>query len=170
MFAIFKKNKDDSESSSLRAWIILIAAVAGIALLLFGGMTDKKTDSQEESPKPSSGNEEMILYQTYLEERVKALCESVSGVGEVTAIVTLEGGFEAVYATEMSDGDEVYVVLGSGSGSSALFLTQTAPVISGIGVVCHGSGNEMLCHELTELISAAFHISSNRIYITASGK
>ncbi len=170
MLSIFKKSRENGDGGSLRAWIILIAAVAGIALLLFGGMADKKSDKKEEAAEDASQSSEMILYQTYLESRVKALCESVAGVGEVTAIVTLEGGFEAVYATEMSDGDEVYVVLGSGSGSSALFLTQTAPVISGIGVVCHGGGNERLCHELTELVSAAFHISSNRIYITAAGK
>ncbi len=169
MFSFLKPREGEEEKGSLRAWIILIAAVAGVALILFGSRSESKKKETDVSSDPLAGDE-LILYQSYLEERIKKLCESVDGVGSVTALVTLEGGFESVYATELSDGDEVYVIVGSGSNAEALFLSRTAPTVSGIGVVCGGGKDPSVRAELISLISATLHIPSNRIYITSTGK
>ena len=61
---------------------------------------------------------------------------------------------------------EEYVILGSGSSASPIYLSRTAPEIAGIGIVCSGGANDNVKRELISLLSATFHISSNRIYIT----
>lgn len=161
-----KENADNGKSKKPHLWIILFAGAVGIALLLFGSQSSQeKTKEEKEIYTPSE--DELVLYQSYLEERVKTLCESVAGVGgNVTAVVTLSGSFESVYATEQINGNEEYVIIGSGANAAALFLSRSAPEIAGIGVVCPGGDDTTVCRELTALLCATFHIPSNRIYIT----
>ena len=71
-----------------------------------------------------------------------------------------------MYATELINGNEEYVIVGSGSSSSALLLCRREPEIAGIGVVCCGGGNADVRRELLSLLSATLHVSGNRIYIT----
>ncbi|MBQ7336427.1 MAG: hypothetical protein IJW92_08150 [Clostridia bacterium] len=169
MLSFFKFGNGDGEKAGKnKLWLILIAAVAGIALLIYGGNVGEQAEvTIETAYTPLS--DELIIYQNYLEERIKTLCESVNGVNQVTVVVTLSGSFESVYATEFLDGNEEYVIIGSGSSSTALYLSKLAPTISGIGIVCNGGGNERIQHELLSLISATFHISTNRIYIAEAG-
>ena len=148
----------------------MVAAALGVVLLLFGTNFEKKDAQTTSSTVYDPKEDELILYQAHLEERVKTLCESVAGVGKVTAIVTLGGGFESVYAVEEHDGYEQYVILGSGANAEALFLTRNAPPIIGIGIVCEAGGDLLIQKELTELISAAFDVSSNRIHVSAAKK
>lgn len=172
MFAFLKTNPEaepSDRSAKLKMILIVGGALLGIFLLLFGsGAFHTQSETKTEESTDPTSEEELILYQTYLEERVKAICESVNGVGNVTAIVSLDSGFESVYAIEDVDGNTQYVVLGSGSSASALFLTESPPAVRGIGVVCTGGNNATVRRELTSLLAAAFHISSNRIYVTGS--
>ena len=161
---------EKGEGLSKKQIFILVAAVLGIALLLFCTNFEKKETDTAEPSVYDPKEDELILYQTYLEERVKTLCESVAGVGKVTAIVTLGGGFESVYAVEEHDGYEQYVILGSGTNAEALFVTRNAPPIVGIGIVCEAGNDALIRQELTELISAAFHVSTNRIHVSAAKK
>lgn len=167
MFSFWKSNENGEEKNGkLKVWIIVIGAVVGIALILLGGSGARDAPMEEQGTVYTPSEDEMVLYQGYLEERVKALCESVEGVGNVTAIVTLSGGFESVYATELIDGNEEYVIIGNGSSATALFLSRKAPEIAGVGIVCHGGASANARQELISLVSATFHIPTNRIYVT----
>lgn len=166
MFSFFK-NDGAKDGGKTRLWIILIGAVAGVALLLFGSH-GLKTDKTAETEAETVAENELLLYQKHLEDEIKSLCSKVKGVGEVTAIVTLEGGFSTEYATEWKDGNESYVILGSGSSQSGLFLSRSAPKIAGIGIVASGGSNAGVKQELTALLSATFNLPSNRIYVTQS--
>ena len=167
---MFTKSKTDGNApdgaGKLRLILILAGAALGILLLLLGS-GDFFSDPDESTSQPTqpSPQEELEQYQSYLEGRVRTLCESVSGVSGVTVAVTLSGNFEDIYATELIDGNEEYVIVGSGSNASALYISRLAPEIAGIGVVCRGGGNSDVRQELTSLICAAFHIPSNRVYI-----
>ena len=158
--------REDQEKGKAKPWLILLFAAIGVLLILFGGGLQKKEETEPAPTEYNTEQDEVLIYQQYLEERVEALCRSVKGVGNVTAIVTLSGGYESVYATEIKDGDEEYVIIGSGSGASALFLSKETPEIAGIGIVCVGGASPDVKRELTALISASFHISTNRIYVT----
>ena len=164
MFDFLKKGSK-TEKGKLRLYLLLGCGVLGILLILFGSGGKKAEQTAEEKPY-STATDELVIYQDYLETRIKKLCESVSGVRNVTVVVTLSGSFESVYATEWPDGNEEYVILGSGSSASPIYLSRSAPEIAGIGIVCSGGSNDHIRRELISLLSATFHISSNRIYIT----
>ena len=165
MFSFLKANGEGENGGKGKLWMILIASVLGITLILFGSGATTKKSEEKEAPENTSSND-LLLYQEQVEGRIKALCESVAGVSNVTVAITLSGGFESVYATEYPDGYEKYVILGSGSSANALYLTYAAPSITGIGVVCKGGGKDTVRQELLSLLSATCHINSNRIYIT----
>ena len=169
MRSIFSTEDKSGESRASKNWLILIGAVLGVALILFGS-TAKKSEALDQPTPYSPAEDELVLYQSHLEGRVKELCESVAGVGRVTVIVTLSGGFESVYAVEEHDGYEEYVIVGSGANAEALFLTRNAPAIAGVGIVCQGGDQAAVCRELTALVSAAFRVPSNRIHVTAAKK
>lgn len=166
MFTFFKSGTDEKKPTDLkgRLWILLIAAAIGIVLILIGSTSNEKKD-EETTTQYQTATDEIVIYQKYLEERIKSLCESVRGVSNVTVTVTLSGGFESVYATEWKDGNEEYVILGSGASATPIYLNRSAPDITGIGIVCNGGENEYVRYELIGLLSAAFHVNSNRIYV-----
>ena len=167
MFDFLKKGSL-KENGRLRLYLLLGCGVLGILLILFGSSTKTAEKTSTETPY-STSTDDLVIYQDYLEKRIKTLCESVSGVRNVTVVVTLSGSFESVYATEWPDGNEEYVILGSGSSASPIYLSRSAPEIAGIGIVCSGGANDNVKRELLSLLSATFHISSNRIYITEAG-
>ena len=167
MFDFLKKGTA-SEKGRLRLYLLLGCGLLGILLILLGSSGKTAEEATKETPY-STSSDELVIYQDYLEERIKTLCESVSGVRNVTVVVTLSGTFESVYATEWPDGNEEYVILGSGSSASPIYLSRSAPEIAGIGIVCSGGANDNVRRELISLLSATFHISSNRIYITEAG-
>lgn len=76
-----------------------------------------------------------------LEGKIKALCEQVEGVSEVTVVVSLTDP-----STDASAGN-----------------------IAGVGIVCRGGDDPLTGARLTSLVSAACGIRSNRIYVTGAG-
>ena len=143
-----------------KLWIIIAGAVLGVSLLLFGG-SDEKNDVAT-----SGGKSELIEYSKEVEAKILELCSKVEGVKNVSVAVSFESGFEYVYAT---DGDKTLTV-GSGSNESAVRVTEKPPTISGVGIVCTGGGDPRIQQKLINLISAAYGISSNKIYITEAQK
>ena len=152
MVESLKKNK--------KIWIIILFAAVGIILLLVGGENTTQTEDKK--------SEQMLSeYSKEVEEKIKELCSKVKGVSEVSVAVSFESGFEYVYARE-DDGD--LAMIGSGSSKSAVKIKEKMPVISGIGIVCRGGGDPTVQKKLLDLISAAFGISSNKIYIAEAKK
>lgn len=165
MLSFLKKQGENGDGKGNMTWLILIGAAVGIALLMLGGQSERR-EADETEKVYSPTEDELILYQSYLEERIRVLCESVDGISDVTAVVTLSGGFEEIYATELTEKGETYVIVGSGSSAKALPLSRAAPEIAGVGIVCRGGNNAEKRQELISLLGASLHISSNRIYIT----
>ena len=143
---------------------IIIGAVIGILLLLIGSFGGKKESTA------LSETDEIEAYCRYLEEQAVRLCESVNGVSNVTVALTLEGGFEQVYAADKtingSGQSTQYVKLGSGSAAELCAVSVASPKVAGIGVTCTGGRDGSLRAELTALLSAAFGVGANKIYIT----
>ena len=158
----------------------LAVAVVGVllgALLLILGNTrfgeDKKDKSPSDSPADGVITRTTEEYRADLEARMEAICARVVGVGAVDVIVTLEGGYEYVYATDkkVTVGGEStsYITVGSGDDESLVYITERLPAILGIGVVCTGGMDPTVRREVTALLSAAFGVGSNKIYVTGLG-
>ncbi len=142
-----------------RLWVIVMGGFLGVALLLYGGDGEKKKEVEEE-------NDRLTAYAKSVEEKITELCSKVEGVKNVSVAVSLESGFEYVYATE---GDKTLTV-GSGASETPVRVTEKPPVIGGVGIVCNGGGSPAVQKRLIELVSAAYGISSNKIYITEAQK
>lgn len=156
--------------------VALGAVLLGV-LLIVGG--NNHFWRKEEDKNPSEAPTEGVMtrtteeYRADLEARMETICARVAGVGTVEVIVTLEGGYEYVYATDkkVTVGGEStsFVTVGSGDEESLVYITERLPPIVGIGVVCTGGMDPDVRREVTALLSAAFGVGSNKIYVTGSG-
>ena len=166
----FKKGAALSDKR-LPIWILIAGGVIGIALILFGTQTTSNTKSEapQESATEAHKEDEIVRYQEYLESRIEALCASM-GLGEVSAIVTIDGGIREIYATEHSGDKESYVIIGSGSSAQPLLLSRAVPEIMGIGVVCREPIHASLQSELLVLLSNAFCTPTSRISVTVRNR
>lgn len=154
----------------------LIGAALGLFLLVGGGRWfsgDSETTAATTPAEPTPGELYELSLDTYrqaLETRIAAICAQVAGAGDVRVIVSLEGGFEYVYAVDeksaSASSSRVYVTVGSGSGKSLVFLTEKAPAIRGIGVVCSGGGSAVVQREITSLLCSTFGIGSHCVFVT----
>ncbi len=150
--------------------IALVGIALGAILLFFGNRAGKETADPAPNAPPETQTPTAEEYRADLEGRMEAICAQVAGVGSVDIIVTLEGGFEYVYATDRKTtvgGESTsYITLGSGDSESLVYITERAPAITGIGVVCTGGMDPTVRREVTSLLSAAFGVGSNKIYVT----
>lgn len=159
-----------------KLWPALLGAALGLFLLLGGSrlfVGSSGSEAETDAAAPAPGEVYEIGLETYrqaLETRIAAICAEIAGVGQVRVIVDLEGGFEYVYAvdekTTSGSGSRVYVTVGSGSGKTLVFLTERAPAIRGIGVVCTGGGDPTVQQEVTSLLCATFGIGSHCVFVT----
>jgi stage III sporulation protein AG len=146
--------------AEVKPWMFAALALVGVVLLIFGGSEKKET------PTSADNGSDLVKYSKEVEAKILELCSKVEGVRNVSVAVSFESGFEYVYAT---DGDKTLTV-GSGSNESAVRVTEKPPTISGVGIVCTGGGDPRIQQKLINLISAAYGISSNKIYITEAQK
>jgi len=160
------------EQSRYRRWVLpIVGAILGILLLVFGSRSEKQEETETDA-SVLMGNESLSAeaFADATEEKIVAICSGVSGVGEVRAVVTLEGGYRAVYASDVQGSDSSYrnetVLTGSGSSEKAILVGYDAPRIVGIGIVCTGGDDPAIKQRITLLVSAAFDVSANKIYVT----
>ena len=166
--------KEKAASKPKKKWVRYLLLASGLVfglVLIFVG-SGRSTAGTEKADDDSAA---MRDYAAETEEKVRKLCESVEGVGRgtVTVAVTLECGYETVYAEDSEkktsqSGETVsgkYTKTGSGSSERPIKMDTRAPVIAGIGVVCRGGGNDATRAELILLISAAFGVGAGKISV-----
>ena len=129
-----------------RLWLIAACAILGIILMLLVPAERSGTDAARET-------QDWQACTAALEQKAAALCGRVAGVGEVTVAISLVRGAEQVYADE--------------DARQAVVLTERPPEIGGIGVVCSGGDDPAVVERLVSLLSAAFGVGTNRIYVAA---
>ena len=151
--------------------IAVFAAVAlfGVGLLVFSGFIGKEADENEggtgENPSPEE-------YAAAVEARIESICREATGC-DAEAVVSLAGGYRAVYAEDSHTGSGSYkssmVLVGSGKEESAVLVCYENPEISGIGVVISCKESPHIRSDVVSLISAAFSLKTNKIYVAFSG-
>ena len=149
--------------------ILIFACVAIVVIMIILGGFASKEKEESKAVFSSFENKDPMEYATFVEQKVKDICSGVSGVGEVTVVVTLEGGYRTVYAlnsqSSQSGHKSEVVLTGSGSSESALVVGYEYPRISGIGIVAEGGGSSKIKQTIISLVYAAFDISTNKIEV-----
>ena len=162
------KNENKNKKNNQKIIFIFLLAAIGIFLLVFAayGKEGKKETVAEDSMNAEE-------YARSVEKNISELCEKINGVSDVHTVVTLEGGYNTVYAQNSQSNSSGYknefVLTGSGASESAILVGYSTPQVSGVGIVCRGGGDAHIRSEIISLISATFGVSSNKIYVTEAG-
>ena len=150
--------------------IYFLAGLALLGVLLI--ILSSGRQNNEENVRESIEELDPSAYADMLEERIEELCNRVDGVSGTYAVVTLKGGYKAIYATDIQEGSSSSknqtVVIGSGSNEAAILEGYSYPEIAGIGIVCRGGDSYEVKNKLISLISSTFNISSNKIFVVGS--
>lgn len=150
--------------------IVLALLILGLLLLLLPGASNNASIS-------NNNEERLANYVEALEDKISSLCSKIQGVSNVSVTVYLDSGFETVYAyNEQSkatsngiNSEKKYVTIGSGNDESMVCIVEKMPNISGVAIVCRGGGNPLVANQLINLISSAYNVPKNKIYV-AEGK
>ena len=145
-----------------RIWLLLGGVLAGIFLIVAGGMLDTG-ESSGNAKLYEEDLEQLLAYEERLEKEIKALCEDVSGVGQVEVMLRLQGGTRVLYATD-EKGKPASV--GSGSAEQPLHSSILMPEVAGVAIVCRGGNSPTVQKTLTDLVSTALGIPANRVAVT----
>jgi len=152
-------------------YVLLVAAV-GVVLLLWPTGAGEGTKETAEVPQTD-------LFETReLEKKLEKALSQVEGAGEVTVVLTLEGGPRQVVARDTSSkwsGQEsqeesTVVLAGKGSGSEgAVELQRLAPNCRGALVVSPGAGQPQVKLALTQAVAALTGLGADRISVCKGG-
>ena len=164
---VIKRNKRDP-----KLWLLLIGAAVGVFLLCYGGIrSEQKEKEAADAAALSASALDPDDYAEQVEKQVEKICGQVRGAGAVDAVVTLKGGYRAVYATDSQSSASGYknnmVLVGSGSSEGAVLICYENPELSGIGIVCAGGNDPVVRERILSLVCATFNIPSNKVYVAA---
>ncbi len=170
-----------------RASQLLVAAGLG-GMLLIGLSQVMPPGREEPAPQPASQEAQPQDYARQLEQRLDSLVESIEGAGEARVMVTLEQTRLQVYATERKEDslleddsntgsarrsdslEETYLLVEDAEGhSQALPTTTVEPKVRGVAVVCQGADDPLVATRVTEAVTTALGISSNRVCVVRLG-
>lgn len=154
--------------SSKKIYIFFILLFVGVLLLMFGG-NDKKSEQGERVEVESLDPAE---YASFVEEQIESLCNRIDGVSGTYAVVTLKGGFQAIYAIDEqktnSGNKNQTVIIGSGSAEQAILRGYQYPEIVGVGIVCNGGDSYDIKNKIVTLVASTFNLSANKIFVVGS--
>ena len=153
---------------SKKVYVFIVLIFVGLVIIVLGNEADGKT----ENVQSGIGELDPTQYSEMLETRIEELCNRVDGVSGAHAVVTLKGGYQAIYAIDSQSGNtsskNQTVVIGSGSNEQAILQGYSYPEIAGIGIVCNGGDSYDVKNKIVSLISSAFDISANKIFVVGS--
>ena len=146
---------------------VLLVALAGAALLVWPA-----GEEREVSPDPA---EQGDLFQVEeMEGKLEKALSRVEGAGEVTVVLTLEGGPRQVLAQDGAAAEEAdrasretsTILLSRGAGyQEPAVIQQLGPVYQGALVVCSGGDDPQVKLALYEAVSALTGLRTDKISI-----
>lgn len=153
--------------------LLIIIFSIGALLLILGSFILPEEEEKKQNAEGTGGNELIgfFEYKEMLEREIEGICLSVSGVERVEAVVFFSEVGGSLYAQNTQSGGSgsdknEYVIIGSGSNAHALYLGESLPRLSGIGIVCHTGGSAEKKNELLVLLSNAYGLPLTRIYVS----
>ena len=158
---------------------ILLLGMAGIMLMGASYFESRNEDKETEqvATTPITQNN----YQKEMEDRIRNLILSMSGISDVSVMVTLKSGGEKILkedsdssCEERIDGTQQEknnavkkstVIFGQGGDESPYVIKELYPEVLGIAVTAKGIANESQKEEMIHMLSALFDIPVHKISI-----
>lgn len=153
---------------------VLIVFLAGVLLLLWPGREEKQAQEAPVAVPAQPAQEDFSV--SALEEKLAQTLSKVRGAGDVSVMLTVQGGSRRVLAqdeksTRSADGGSevqsatVVVSGGAGVGESPVLVQQLYPRFQGALVVCSGGGDADVRLKLMEAVSALTGLGTDKITI-----
>lgn len=173
---------------SFSKWI-LIFGIIGMALIFLSSFWPESQTNTEQTADVAASDVE--TYTQQLETKVTNLVSQIDGVGNCSVMITLENGVENVYAnseknsndstddyngdgnqktTERKDSEQNIVVVDGSDGKEALMVTQKEPTVKGVVVVCDGADNPVVVQRVTDAVTTALNVKSNRVSVVKAAE
>lgn len=152
-----------------------LVLLAGLLLLLWPSR--KKEPAAEAQPTPAAvGSTEEDFSVAALEEKLAQTLSKIQGAGDVSVMLTVQGGSRRVLAQDSKESREadggferqsetVVVSGGTGNGEGPVLLQQLYPRFQGAVVVCQGGGDASVRLKLMEAVSALTGLGTDKIAI-----
>ena len=141
--------------------LLLISGLTiGVFLIAFGsGIGNKSTDD------PSCQNITGESYSDALEIKLEEFLKRTEGIYDVDVFVTVDGGSENEYVKKGNSYGEDYLVIKNSEGEEAAIVREIYPKVRGVAVICTGGEDPSVQEKVTQLLSAALGISTNKIEV-----
>lgn len=165
---------------------LFIAGIVGIVLIFLSTFLEGKP--KQTAAAAESGTDSAEAYCAMLEQKLGAIVADITASNNVRVFVTLESGAEYVYANELKQGTDTvedtkggdsrkvqqkdsteqnYILVeGEDGRKTALLVTELAPKVQGVTVVCDKGNQPAVAEQITNAITTALHITSRRVCVT----
>ena len=165
--------------------VLIIAGITGILLIYLSSFfTDSKS---EEKGKVIENGISVEQYREHLQDEICDMVSDITGSKKVSVVITLESGIRYSYADVKEEAssnkteseNESYekelkasyvTVKTADGGEKALLITENMPEIRGVAIVCRGGDNEIINEKIKNTVTAAFNITSKRVYVCGGSK
>ena len=152
---------------------MVLAVLAGILLLAWPA-------GEKESTSPPAAQEDAGMSLVDTEDRMEAILSTISGVGELHLMLTLESDGERILAQDTStdisgDGgasssirsESETLVLSRDDGDEAVVTRRVYPCYRGALVVCQGGDSAKVKLAVTQAVSSLTGLTSDRITVVS---
>ena len=157
---------------SVRHIEIYLAVIVGlIVIMCYFFFVSKPENKKEENSTENYSNAQE--YADYLENKLCNVLSNITGVGDVSAIITLDGGFTYEYAVDSETN-----TTNSGSSETSVTVDTTIlvngepivvkviyPEIKGVVIVADGSENFAIKMNIMEAVQTLLNVETNSITI-----
>jgi len=155
--------------------LLVVIGIIGMLLISFPGLTSYKKEAEN---LPKTAEDEETNYAAELSSQLEAILGRIDGVGEIEVMVTLRQDSSYVYATDLAQSDrqeealtqqqieEKHVIIEQGGEEQALVSTRIVPQAEGVIIVCEGGSDPVVIKKLTDAVTAALGIGSNRVAVS----
>lgn len=144
--------------------LIVLISIILIVLVLFSLFFNSSSKSVSEK-----NNDEVSIYISNLEKKLKSTLNQVEGAGHVDVIINVESGMETVLAmktttTESSGKIEIEETPILVNGKTVV-LKYLYPEITGVVIVCQGANNIAVLNKIEQATVSLLNVNKNKIEI-----
>lgn len=171
IFSRIKEMKSDKKAVTA----VTMLGAAGLLLIMISSLLpESEKEDEKVSSEPQTAEFSSASYCAETEQRLEEFLKNIEGVGEVKVYLTVSTEEEYVYAKEgksstsenKTEEEKSYVMIGGGSGKTALIETVKPPEICGAVVACTGCDSPVIQEKIYKAVSTALGISTAKVYVT----
>ncbi len=164
--------------------LVFILGITGIILI---GLSSILPGGEKEPEGTGVLETDAKAYTAELESRLQNILEQMEGVGQARVMVTLENGYQKVYAKsekvnndilediraqderktqEKQVTEQTYILVDGAGGEEPLVTAELEPEVKGVVVVCEGGDRADVVGKVVDTVKVALDISSARISVS----